>query len=646
EVTGFWWGVYVRNARDVVIEHSHLYENGWKDPTANGTGYGISISNSQDIVMRNSVIADNGNEGIHLSESSLVTVEDNTIVDNGKEQLYLIRADQNIIRNNRTAGGTQGLEMRFSSNNAFSYNVFAGSPLHFLENDNLGNTFYYDSFEGRVAVGEGSVDNVFQLAQFVHPGGVCLSVAPVETTYVFKSHFGPCMTEVAGTSVVTLDRSVNDPAKVSKGVRIRFPGCTADFDLDARVDVADRPTIEAAMNTAIGEPGWNAEADLDRDGDVDTADLGVFETQLGPCGPNLAVTALSDPPPLATPGSPLAITDTVRNRSIVAAGKSRTQYYFSPDPVKSTQDKLLGGRKVAALGGKQESTATVSLTIPAATVLGTYYLVACADDTQLVEEMKEGDNCLASTTTVEVGRPDLVATAVTNVPATAVLGKAISVTDTVKNQTAFQAGASRTRFYLSADGQRDPGDQRMTGYRAVPILAAGDSSTGAATVTIPATVSPGDYFVLACADDLVTVPESDESNNCVASAAKVKVGRPDLTVSELSDPPASASRGGSMSLSDTVKNDSLFSADASRVQYYLSLDGVSAVGGKLLTGYRPVEALGPGATSAGTRSVIIPSTTTLGSYFVLACADAASVVTESDEGNNCRASVAKVTVQP
>ena len=261
-------------------------------------------------------------------------------------------------------------------------------------------------------------------------------------------------------------------------------------------------------------------------------------------------------------------------------------------------------------------------------------------------ETKEGDNCLASTTTVQIGRPDLVATAVTSVPATAVPGKAISLTDTVKNQTAFQAGASRTRFYLSADGQRDPGDQRMKGYRAVPILAAGGSSTGPATVTIPAAVSPGDYFVLACAGDLTTVPESDESNNCVTSASRVKLGRPDLTVTELGDPPASASRGGSMSLSDTVKNDSLFSVDASRVQYYLSLDGVSAVGGKLLTGYRPVEALGPGATSAGTRSVIIPSTTTLGSYFVLACADAASVVTESDEGNNCRASVAKVTVQP
>ena len=76
--------------------------------------------------------------------------------DNGCEQLYLIRADNNVIRRNQATGGTQGLEMRFSSGNAFSYNVWAGSPLQYLENDNNDNTFLYERFEGRVAVGDAS----------------------------------------------------------------------------------------------------------------------------------------------------------------------------------------------------------------------------------------------------------------------------------------------------------------------------------------------------------------------------------------------------------------------------------------------------------------------------------------------------------
>jgi parallel beta-helix repeat protein len=98
--------------------------------------------------------------------SSHVIVEDNVFRDNAREQLYLIRSDNNVIRRNLATGGTQGLEMRFSSDNAFSYNVWAGSPLQFLENDNNDNTFFYERFEGRVAVGDASTGNRFELSSF------------------------------------------------------------------------------------------------------------------------------------------------------------------------------------------------------------------------------------------------------------------------------------------------------------------------------------------------------------------------------------------------------------------------------------------------------------------------------------------------
>ncbi len=85
------------------------------------------------------------------------------------EQLYLTHADGNVIRRNVATGGTQGLEMRFSSNNDFSYNVWAGSPLQWLENDNNDNAFLYEHFEGRVVVGTASTGNVFRLSEFSNP---------------------------------------------------------------------------------------------------------------------------------------------------------------------------------------------------------------------------------------------------------------------------------------------------------------------------------------------------------------------------------------------------------------------------------------------------------------------------------------------
>ena len=213
--------------------------------------------------------------------------------------------------------------MRFSSGNAFSYNVWAGSPLQYLENDNHDNTFLYERFEGRVAVGDANTGNRFESSSFSNPAGNCMTVTIPSTAYVSKSFFGPCTWDVVGNALVTLDRSVNTLAKVSKAVTVRFPGCTADFDLDGSVTAADRPTILAAMGSVIGGPNWEPEADLDHDGDVDAADLAIFDAQSGPCAADLAVTALTNPPAVAVPGTSISVTDTVRNNSGFAAGSSR-----------------------------------------------------------------------------------------------------------------------------------------------------------------------------------------------------------------------------------------------------------------------------------------------------------------------------------
>jgi parallel beta-helix repeat protein len=650
DVSGFWWGVHVDSATDVLIDSNHLHDNGWKDPEANGTGYGLDVANSSAVTVRNNRIIDNGNEGFHLSSSSAVVVEDNVFRDNGREQLYLIHADNNVIQRNEATGGTQGLEMRFSSGNAFSYNVWAGSPLHYLENDNNDNTFLYERFEGRVAVGDSSTGNRFESSSFSNLAGNCMTVTIPSTAYVFKSFFGPCNWDVVGNALVTLDRSVNTLAKVSKAVTVRFPGCTADFNLDGSVTPADRPIILAAMGSVIRGLGWEPEADLDHDGAVDAADLAIFDAQSGPCAADLAVTALTNPPAVAVPGTPISVTDTVRNNSGFAAGSSRMQYYLSFDTVKNTGDKLLGGRNVPALTPGGDSTATVSVTIAANTPLGSYFLLACADDTGLLLESNEADNCRASTTKVQVGRPDLVMTSLGNPPPAVALGGNFLVTDTVKNDSLYPAGASRVQYYLSLDTIKDTTDKLLSGFRAVPILAGGASSPGpivGIAAVVPNITPAGSYFLIACVDDARQAVESDENNNCLPSTSKVDVGKPDLVLSALSEPPPPATkvRGTSFSVTDTVSNLTPFKAGPLRVQYYLSGDQVKNAGDRLLTGFRAVAAgVVAGTPSTGTMSVTIPPGTTPGSYFLLACADDAGQVIESVETNNCRASTGQVTV--
>ena len=48
------------------------------------------------------------------------------------------------------------------------------------------------------------------------------------------------------------------------------------------------------------------------------------------------------------------------------------------------------------------SAGTVTVSIPAGTPLGTFYLLACSDDKKKVAESDEKDNCKAATTQLTV----------------------------------------------------------------------------------------------------------------------------------------------------------------------------------------------------------------------------------------------------
>jgi subtilase family serine protease len=227
-------------------------------------------------------------------------------------------------------------------------------------------------------------------------------------------------------------------------------------------------------------------------------------------------------------GGSFSVTDTVINQGAGSAGPSMTQYYLSTDTTKSSEDKLLRGtRSVPTLGPGASSTGTLTVTVPTTTTLGTYYLLACADDAGIltVAESNETNNCIASAALVQVTAPDLIETSVSNPPALVTFGGSFPVTDTVINQGAGSAGPSMTRYYLSTDTTKSIGDKLLTGSRSVPALGPGASSTGTQTVTVPTTTTPGTYYLLACADDSLggAVAESTETNNCIASGTVVEI---------------------------------------------------------------------------------------------------------------------------
>ena len=228
---------------------------------------------------------------------------------------------------------------------------------------------------------------------------------------------------------------------------------------------------------------------------------------------------------------------------------------------------------------------------------------------------------------------DLIETQVSNPPATVAEGQHFSVTDTVMNQGTAPAGSSVTQYYFSVTGIKDTNSILLSGKRSVPSLKAGKSSRGMAAVTVPLATPAGAYYLLAC----------NETNNCISSIKTANLTAPDLVETSVTDPPSSESAGDSFPVTDKVENQGNRKAAASVTRYYLSSTGVKDTGAVLLTGSRSIPALVPGGISEGTVTVKIPSNTSDGIYYLLACADDTNKVAESNETNNCIPSLTQIT---
>jgi CARDB len=240
--------------------------------------------------------------------------------------------------------------------------------------------------------------------------------------------------------------------------------------------------------------------------------------------PDLVESAVSNPPATVGFGQHFSVTDTVSNQGGGFAPASSTRYYLSPDATKSITDKLLGGaRSVRLLEPGTSSTGSRTVNVKSSIAPGTYFLLACADDKNVVVEGDETNNCRASSTTVVVVAPDLIETSVTDPPASRAVGGTFTITDTVQNQGTAAAIASTTQYYLSLNIKKSKSDVRFSATRSVPALGIGASSGGSVVVTVPAGTPVASYFVLACADDTKSIPESNETNNCRASSQQVTI---------------------------------------------------------------------------------------------------------------------------
>ncbi len=102
-------------------------------------------------------------------------------------------------------------------------------------------------------------------------------------------------------------------------------------------------------------------------------------------------------------------------------------------------------------------------------------------------------------------------------PSSGVVGGSATVNFTLNNSGTSAGTSSYTNIYLSNNNSYSTNDQTVVGggvYSAgVPSGGSAGFNTG---ISFPGNVSAGSYFLIFCADDVNTVAETNENNNCIA----------------------------------------------------------------------------------------------------------------------------------
>lgn len=392
--------------------------------------------------------------------------------------------------------------------------------------------------------------------------------------------------------------------------------------LAAGIGSTGSTTVTIPQGTAVGS--WVILAKADAEGVVtETSESNNNFAQPIKIGPDLDITTLSAP---ATAGAGLSIVinETTKNIGGDTAGPSLTRFFLSANSILDPSDALIGNRNVPALEAGVASSGATTVTIPAGTAIGVWYIIAGADSEGVVTEISETNN--TSFQSIKLG-PDL-GIASLSAPTQASAGQSIVVTETTKNSGGDGAGPTLTLLYLSANSAYDASDV-LVGSRSIPALIAGATSSGSTTVMIPQETTAGTWFILARADGEGVVAETSETNN--VSSRSIKIG-PDLDITSFSAP-ATAIAGQSIVIAETIKNIGAGIAGASKTLFYLSADG-GIDASDVLLGSRSVPALAAGISSSGSTTVLIPSSTSAGTWYLIGKADGEGVVPETSESNN------------
>ncbi len=323
----------------------------------------------------------------------------------------------------------------------------------------------------------------------------------------------------------------------------------------------------------------------------------------------------------------------VINQGNATAGSSSTSLHLSAKNYYDATATYLADNAASSLSAGSSQSYSKSITIPASTPAGNYYLLVSADGGLAVTESNESNQTTYVAITVTVAKPDLIIKEFPTLNVSSVIaGGNVTVSYDVINQGNATAGSSSTSLHLSAKNYYDATATYLAD-NAASSLSAGSSQSYSKSITISASTPAGNYYLLVSADGGLAVTESNESNQTTYVAITVTVAKPDLIIKEFPTlNVSSVIAGGNVTVSYDVINQGNATAGSSSTSLHLSTKNYYDATATYLADYS-VSSLSAGSSQSYSKSITIPASTPAGNYYLLVSADGGLAVTESNESN-------------
>ena len=322
----------------------------------------------------------------------------------------------------------------------------------------------------------------------------------------------------------------------------------------------------------------------------------------------------------------------IQNQGNSPASSSNVGYYLSTNTVLDASDVLLLSSPGAVLGGGGYQSRYNNFTIPAGTAIGSYYVLFVADPTNVVAEVNESNNVSSYPLQIVAPVVDLYTSQPYISPNVSAAGNSIGASCYMQNQGNSTASSSNVGYYLSTNTVFDASDVLLLSSPG-PALVAGGYQSRYNNLVIPAGTAPGSYYVLFVADPTDVVAESNENNNVTSASLLLLAPGVDLIPQQPQLFANNATPGFGIQASCNMLNSGTTTAPSSNLGYYLSTDQTLDASDVLLTtvtGY----ALFSGQSSSRPGTLVVPTGTAAGGYYVLFVADPGNAVAETNETNN------------